>query len=84
MNNNINDLRTHLFDALRGLKNKSMDIATAKAVSDISQVIVNTAKVEVEYMRASGAKTSGFLSGDETTSGLPSGITGIRQHRIEG
>jgi hypothetical protein len=80
MSNNIADLRTHLFDALKGLKDKSMDIETAKAVSDIAQVIVNTAKVEVDYVKASGAKGSGFL---ENPPELPRGITGVTQHRIK-
>lgn len=79
MSNNINDLRTHLFDALKGLKDKSMDIETAKAISDISQVIVNSAKVEVDYAKATGSKGSGFLGKAEE---LPQGITGITQHRI--
>lgn len=79
MSNNINDLRTHLFDALKGLKDKSMDIETAKAISDISQVIVNSAKVEVDYAKATGSKGSGFL---EKSNELPTGITGITQRRI--
>lgn len=80
MSNTINDLRTHLFDALRGVKDKSMDIETAKAISDISQVIVNSAKVEVDYAKATGSKGSWFL---ERAPDLPPGITGITQHRIK-
>lgn len=80
MSNNINDLRAHLFDALAGLKNKSVDIETARAISDIAQVIVNTAKVEVDYAKATGSKGSGFL---DKPSELPPGITGITQHRIK-
>lgn len=80
MSDTITDLRSHLFDALKGLKNKTMDIETAKAISDISQVIVNSAKVEVDYVKASGGKGSGFL---EQAPALPPGITGITQHRIK-
>lgn len=81
MSHTINDLRGHLFDALKGLKDKSMDIETAKAISDISQVIVNSAKVEVDFAKATGQKSgSGFL---EVPSQLPPGITGITQHRIK-
>lgn len=81
MSHTINDLRGHLFDALKGLKDKSMDIETAKAISDISQVIVNSAKVEVDFAKATGQKSgSGFL---EAPSQLPPGITGITQHRIK-
>lgn len=79
MSNNISELREHLFDALKGLKAKTMDIETAKAISDISQVIVNSAKVEVDYAKATGSKGSGFL---EQAPNLPPGITGVTQHRI--
>lgn len=81
MSNTISDLRTHLFDALTGLKNKSMDIETAKAISDISQVIVNSAKVEVDYIKASGSTGSGFI--EAPTEALPPGITGVTRHRIK-
>jgi hypothetical protein len=80
MSNSITDLRTHLFDALKGVKDGSMDIETAKAVSGIAQVIVNSAKVEVDFVKASGSKGSGFL---EQPPQLPPGITGVTQHRIK-
>lgn len=80
MSNDITDLRTHLFDALKGLKDGSIDIEKAKAISDIAQVIVNSAKVEVDYAKATGSKGSGFL---EKAADLPPGITGVHQHRIK-
>lgn len=45
----IEKLRESLFAALDGLKNKTMDVATAKAMSDVSQTIINSAKVELEF-----------------------------------
>lgn len=48
----ITDLRERLFDALDGLANGKMDVATARAVSDLSQTIINSAKVEVEARKA--------------------------------
>lgn len=83
MSNSIDDLRTHLFDALRGLKNGSVDVEKAKAMSDIAQTIINSAKVEVEYIKASGSKGSGFLDASGPKPELPQGITGITQHRIK-
>jgi hypothetical protein len=55
--NKISDLRNHLFETLEALKDeeKPMDIARAKAVSDIAQTIINTAKVEIEFYEATGA-----------------------------
>lgn len=83
MNNDIEALRSHLFDTLAALKDKNdpMDLERAKAVSDVAQVIINSAKVEVDYAKVTGSKGSGFL---EKKPELPVGITGITQHRIKG
>jgi hypothetical protein len=87
MANNIDDLRTHLFDTLRGLTSKTqpLDIDRAKAVAEVAQTIINTAKVEVEYAKATGGKkTSAFLDADGSREDLPAGITGIRRHQLQG
>lgn len=52
--NKIQDLRDHLFEALEGLKDGSVDIDKAKAMAEVAQVIVNTAKVEVELIKTVG------------------------------
>lgn len=83
MSNDINALRQHLFDTLEALKSKDhpMDVERAKAVSEVAQVIINTAKVEVDMIKATGAKESEFLSGKKE---LPPGITGSTVHRLQG
>jgi hypothetical protein len=78
---NISDLRELLFAAIEGVKGGTLDIERAKVIGDLSQVMVNTAKVEVEYAKATGSKGSGFLEEPEP---MPPGITGIRQHRLQG
>lgn len=83
MANNIETLRDHLFKTLEALgdKEKSMEIDRAKAISDVAQTIINSAKVEVDFAKATGNKTgSVFL---EKPSQLPPGITGVHQHRIK-
>lgn len=84
MANDIAALRKHLFETLADLrdKDKPMDIERAKAVSDVAQVIINSAKVEVEHAKVTGSKGSGFL-GDSKPE-LPPGITGVHQHRLQG
>lgn len=82
MSNNISDLRIHLFDALRGLKNGTINVEKARAMSEVAQVIVNSAKVEVDYIKSSKAKGSGFLDAAPVQE-LPNGILGITQHRIK-
>lgn len=58
----INELRDYLFSALRGLKDGSIKIDQARAMSDVAQTIINTAKVEVEYLRVTGQdQGTGFV-----------------------
>jgi hypothetical protein len=64
MKNKIEDLRDHLFAAIEALQDDEnpMDIDRAKAVADVAQVIINSAKAETEYLRVVGAtKGSGFI-----------------------
>ncbi len=89
MSNNIEGLRAHLFETLAALKDKNnpMDIERAKAVSEVAQVIINSAKVEVEYAKATGAVGSQFLEMAPVIAppgALPPGITGITRHVIRG
>jgi hypothetical protein len=85
MSQNVDDLRAHLFATIEGLRAGTMTIETARAISDVSQTIINSAKVEVEAARlVEGATAPRFLGGEATQPTLPAGITGIRQHRIAG
>jgi hypothetical protein len=63
--NKISDLRDHLFETLEALKDqeKPMDLARAKAISEVAQTIINVAKVEVDMVKAVGgdAPTGGFF-----------------------
>lgn len=61
--NDITALRRHLFQTLDALKDKNnpMDIERAKAVKDVAQTIINGAKVEVDFIRATGSQGTGFI-----------------------
>lgn len=62
MSRTINDLRTHLFDAIEGLKAGTLDLDKARAIADLGQTVINSAKVEVDYLKATGnTQGSGFL-----------------------
>lgn len=63
MNEKITDLRHELFDTIAKLKSGEIDIATAKAINSVGQTIVNSAKVEVDFLRThEGMGTgSGFV-----------------------
>lgn len=62
---NIDTLREHLFATLAGLKDKSMDIETAKTMAEVGQVLINSAKVEVDFVRANGGGRSEFFAGSD-------------------
>lgn len=68
-NNKIDDLRNHLFATLEALADKDdpMDLDRARAVADVAKVIVDSAKVEVQFLQVTGAmRSTGFLpDGDE-------------------
>ena len=53
MKNKIEDLRNHLFETLEALKDPDspMDIARAEAVAKVAQVIVDSAKVENDFLK---------------------------------
>lgn len=65
MKNKIEDLRNHLFEEIERLKEKAEpeDLERAKTVSNLSGRIIESAKVEVDFLRTVGdlsdAKTSG-------------------------
>lgn len=64
MANKIDDLRKHLFETLEGLRDKEhpMDLDRARTIADVGKVIVDSAKVEVDFMKVTGAtQSTGFL-----------------------
>lgn len=69
MKNKIEDLRDHLFETIEALKDtaKPMALDRARAISDVAQTIINSAKVEIDLMRVVDATNgSGFISLPET------------------
>lgn len=83
MKNKINDLRNHLFATLEALQDpeKPMDIERAKAVADVAQVVINSAKVEVDMLKVTGAaKGTNFIPTPELElSTAPKALKEIRQ-----
>ena len=62
--NKIEDLRNHLFETLEKLNDKDepMELDRAKTIADVAQVIVNSAKVEVDFIKATGRDIgTGFI-----------------------
>jgi hypothetical protein len=60
--NKIEDLRNHLFETLEMLKDGEMEVEKAQVICQVADVIVNSAKVEVQFLRAMGTnKSTGFM-----------------------
>jgi len=62
--NKIEDLRNHLFATLEALQDTDnpMPVDRAKAIADVAQVIVNSAKVEVDFIKTIGGdQGTGFI-----------------------
>lgn len=74
MKNKIEDLRNHLFAQLERLgddeemKNPiklERELQRAKSIKEVGQVIVNSAKVEVDAMKVLGNRGTGFIPNEK-------------------
>lgn len=87
----IEQMRSHLMGALAKLTDREnpMEPDRARAMAEVATVLVNSAKVEVDYIRATGAPKSDFLEPPPTVPALP-GPTAHNpfpvsaSHRLEG
>jgi len=61
MKNTIDDLRNHLFATIEALMDseKPMPVEQAKAINQTAQTLINSAKVEVQYLEATGQDAGG-------------------------
>lgn len=61
----INTLRAELLATLADLRNRNnpMEPDRARAIAQVASVLVDSAKVEVDYIRATGQDTSNFIDG---------------------
>lgn len=67
MKNRMVDLRNHLFATLESLQDPDnpMDLDRAKTIADVAQTLINSAKVEVDFLRATEQhRGTGFLDVD--------------------
>lgn len=68
----IQDLRETLFDTIEQIKSGKIDVEKAKAITNIAQVIVNSAKAEVDFLKNVNSQgNTGFISGDINQKRLP-------------
>lgn len=87
----IEQMRQHLMNTLVDLRDRAnpMEPDRARAVADVARVMVDSAKVEVEYIKATGAPKSDFIEPPVTTtpqlaSPFPTAQSGVTRHRLQG
>ena len=67
--NDIAELRNHLYDTLRGLRDKEnpLDVQRARAVCEVAQQITDTARIELDLMKITKERVaSNFLPPPDT------------------
>lgn len=95
-NTHIDQMRVHLMATLASLRDRDhpMEPDRARAVAQVASVLVDSAKVEVDYLKATGQNRAKFLeqplSADVqrleggAKSSLPDGIASITRHHLRG
>lgn len=60
-----------------------MDELRRRYATELGKTLVDTARVEVDFLRATDGVHSPFIE-PEKNKALPNGITGILQHKMKG
>ena len=82
--NKVSDLRDHLFETLEALKDeeKPMDIDRAKAICNVADKLIDTARVEVKFMEVVDAsEVPEFFAQQRTQPALTEGFDDLRRKR---
>ncbi len=59
-----------------------MDIARARAIAEVADKVIDSARVEIEFLEATNADTgTGFIA---TQPALPEGFSVSKVHRLKG
>lgn len=81
--NNLDTLRAALFETLQAVKAGTLDLDKARAVNELGRTLIESAKVEVDYLKTTGEGGSSFISPEQAPA-LPPGITSVTRHRLRG
>ena len=78
----ITELREHLMATLASLRDREnpMEPDRARAVAQVAGVLVDSAKVEIDYIKATGADRSDFLEPAANAPALPAPNTTPAAH----
>lgn len=81
---NINELRAELLGTLKDLRNREqpMEPDRARAIAQVASVMVDTARVEVDFLRVTNKDRSEFLQPETTRVEGPNPVR-VVTHRIK-
>ncbi len=81
----IDELRAELLATLRDLRNRDnpMEPDRAKAVAQVAGVLVDSARVEVEYLRATEGNSSSFLERPPAIGETPPPLPRVITHKLK-
>ena len=92
----LDDVRTELLAALRELRDRSspMDPDRARDIAQVGNVLIESAKVEVDYLRITKQDNAPFLEAPPDIPAPPTaasghgpiltGLVGVTTHRLRG
>lgn len=83
----INDLRQHLMATLASLRDREtpMEPDRARAIAQVASVLVDTARVEVEYAKATGEQLGSFMrEPDDDVPVVAGPWPNVTRHRLAG
>jgi hypothetical protein len=69
-------MQQHLMDTLAELRSGKIKPDQAKAIAHVSGVLVESAKVQVQYLQVTKQSSAGFFQGDATPSAISTTSTG--------
>lgn len=81
----LTELRTHLMATLADLRNRAqpMDLDRARAVAKVAETLIDSARVEVEFLKVVGEDKSPFFQQTTAPQIEHSSASGYTQGRIE-
>jgi hypothetical protein len=81
----MDDLREMLFGTIADLRAGKCDAATAKTVAELGQSIINTAKAEADFARATGRSVaSGLIPQTDSPANITRIPTATGEKQIDG
>lgn len=88
MSKTLTDLRAALFETLEGVKAGTVDLDRARTINELGKTLIDSAKVEVDFIRATDGDASSFIQPEQAPRLESVGGTDwpgqVTRHRLQG